>query len=295
VCVLVLLLIAAADVTAQELEPRSYSPAPVGTTFVLANLGRSAGAILFDPSADVDNVRADLWVASWGAGRTFGLGGRQARLLAVFPLALGEISGEIGGGPQKQHVAGLIDPRFRFSIGLRGAPALTVEEFATAPQRTAIGAGVTVIAPLGQYREGELVNLGYNRWAFKPEVGVSRPLGQWTIDGHVGVWFYSPNNAHFPGNARKEQDPLVSYQGHLSYSFHNRVWMAFDSTWFEGGQTRVTGGASPDLQRNLRVGGVLSVPIGKRQSLKFVYSTGAITSRGADFDSFNVTWQRVTF
>jgi hypothetical protein len=36
--------------TAQELEPRAYSPSPVGTTFLLGGFGRSEGGILFDPS-----------------------------------------------------------------------------------------------------------------------------------------------------------------------------------------------------------------------------------------------------
>jgi hypothetical protein len=32
-----------------------------------------------------------------------------------------------------------------------------------------------------------------------------------------------------------------------------------------------------------------------RQSLEFVSSTGATTRRGPDFNTFNVTWQLVTF
>jgi len=33
----------------------------------------------------------------------------------------------------------------------------------------------------------------------------------------------------------------------------------------------------------------------QRQSIKFVYSTGATTRRGSDFNTLNVTWQLVTF
>jgi hypothetical protein len=80
-------LLSAGLAHAQELEPRAYTPSPIGTTFVLSGFGRSEGGILFDPSLDIANVEADLWIATPGFGYTFGLAGRQARLLAVFPIA----------------------------------------------------------------------------------------------------------------------------------------------------------------------------------------------------------------
>ncbi len=57
---------------------------------------------------------------------------------------------------------------------------------------------LTVVPPLGQYRAGQLVNLGFHRWAFRPEVGVSRPFGRWTIEGYTGVWLFTTNDAYFP-------------------------------------------------------------------------------------------------
>src|SRR5262245_42461817 len=86
----------------QELEPRAYSPSPVGVTFVLAGFGRSEGGILFDPALDVDNVHADLWIATVGVGHTFSLAGRQARILAVAPVAWGSIAGDVAAERQRQ-------------------------------------------------------------------------------------------------------------------------------------------------------------------------------------------------
>ena len=107
-----LVFLAPSHARAQELEPRAYSPAPVGTTFVIGGIGRSQGAILLDPSLDVDHVEGDLWIATIGAGRVFSIAGRQARVLAVFPLAWGAITGDVGRQPQRQNLAGLVDPRF---------------------------------------------------------------------------------------------------------------------------------------------------------------------------------------
>jgi hypothetical protein len=60
--VMVLLLIGAAR--AQDLEPRAYSPSPVGTTFAGFSFGRSSGDISFDPTVPITNAQATLYSTS---------------------------------------------------------------------------------------------------------------------------------------------------------------------------------------------------------------------------------------
>ncbi len=295
VALVLVLLRFAVSAEAQELEPRAFSPSPVGTTFVLGGVGRSEGGVLFDPALDIDNVQADLWIATLGAGHTFRLRGRQARILGVFPTAWGSVAGDVHAQAQRQDLAGLVDPRFKLSVGLIGAPALTPAQFADAPRRTAVGAGVTVVPPWGQYSSRQLVNLGYNRWAVKPEIGLSHPVGRWTLDGSAGVWLFSTNRSYYPARAIKRQDAVVAIQGHASYSLPRRSWLAVNATWFAGGETRVDGVPNPDLQRNTRIGATLSIPIVNLHSIKLSYSTGATTRRGSDFNTFNATWQLVIF
>jgi hypothetical protein len=279
---------------AQELEARSYSLSPVGTTFVIGGFGRSQGPIVLDPSLDVDNVQGDLWITTLGIGRVFGLAGRQARMLAVVPIASGDVAGQVHGASERQPLNGAVDPRFKISVGLHGAPALTVSEFGRAPRGTLlIGASLTVAPPWGQYEPAQLVNLGYNRWAFKPELGVSRQIDRWTIEGIAGIWLFTDNHEYFPGAARRRQEPVASWQGHVSYALPHRTWIAFDGTWFGGGQTRVDETVTPDRQRNSRLGATFSVPLPAQQSLKFVYGQAAATSRGSGFTTLNVTWQLV--
>jgi hypothetical protein len=280
---------------AQELEPRSYSPSPVGTTFVLGSFGKSEGGVLFDPSLDIDNVQADLWISTIGGGHTFALAGRQTRVLAVVPIAWGAVAGNVRNQVERQDLAGAVDPRLRVSVGLVGTPAQTVAEFARAPSRTAIGASVTVVPPWGQYTSRQLVNLGYNRWAVKPEIGLFHPIGRWTMEGAAGVWLITANDSYYPGHVRKRQEPIVTLQGHISYALSRRSWLAINGTWFAGGETRVDRALNPDQQRNTRVGVTLTIPTVDQQSVKFVYSTGTTTRRGSDFNTFNVTWQLVMF
>jgi hypothetical protein len=285
----------AVGASAQELEPRAFSPSPVGTTFVLGGFGRSEGGVLFDPALDIDNVQADLWIATVGAGRTFGLGGRQAKILGVLPVAWGSVAGNVHAQAQRQDLAGFVDPRFKLSVGLIGAPALTLAQFARTPRRTAVGAGVSVVPPWGQYRAQQLINLGYNRWAVKPEIGLSHPVGRWTFDGSAGVWLFSTNHSYYPARAVKRQDAVLAIQGHATYLLSRRSWLGVNATWFAGGETRVDGVSNPDLQRNTRIGATLSIPIVGQQSIKFAYSTGTTTRRGSDFNTFNATWQLVMF
>jgi hypothetical protein len=204
------------------------------------------------------------------------------------PIASGAVAGEVQGVAQRQPLTGLADPRFKFSIGLHGAPALTLSEFARAPRRgLVVGAGLTVAAPWGQYKPTQLVNLGYNRWGFKPEIAASRQVGRWTSDGILGVWLFTENRSYYPGSAVRRQDPVATWQGHVSYALAHRSWIAFDGTWFAGGQTRVDPSLNPDEQRNSRLGATLSVPLSSRQSLSS--STARARQRGAGRRSIHST------
>ena len=78
-------------------------------------------------------------------------------------------------------MSGLGDPRFRFSINLFGAPALSAKEFANYQQDLIVGASLQVSAPLGQYDDSKLLNLGNNRWSFRTGTGFFQGVG--TVDG----------------------------------------------------------------------------------------------------------------
>jgi len=298
-CALSLLVAAAVaceDVAAaQELEPRSFSRSPIGTHFVFATLGESTGGFVLDPSEPIGDVEAELRFTAVGGGHVFSLAGRQARVLAILPYARGEISGELGGARQTAPLDGWSDPRVKVSVGLAGAPALSRDEFANAPRGTIVAAHLTIMPPLGEYDSTSLVNLGYHRWALKPEIGMSRAFGPWTLDGSVGAWLYTDNERYFPGAVTREQDPVGTLQSHVSYAFRRGSWVAFDSTWFSGGRTDVGDAPKADRQRNRRVGVSFAVPVTGKQSLRVAYSTGSSTRRGSDFDTFNVTWQVAGF
>jgi Putative MetA-pathway of phenol degradation len=281
--------------SAQELEPRAYVPSPTGVTFLLAGYGRQTGSVLFDPSLPFEDVEATLDSVTAGVGHTFGIFGRQALFVAAFPVVWADVSGEVGDAARRVTRTGLADPRFKLSVNLHGSPALRPAAFmkAAGRRRNILAASLTVVPPLGQYSRELLINLGGNRWAFKPELGFSRPVGRVSLDAYAGVWFFTTNESFYPGSLVRRQSPLVSLQAHASYNLTPRAWAAVDVTWYSGGRTTIEGVGKADLLRNSRVGGTLSLPIGRRQSLKFGYSTGATTRVGGDFNTFAVGWQIV--
>jgi hypothetical protein len=235
-----------------------------------------------------------VWLITAGIGRVFSLAGHQARVFALIPIAFGSVSADVQQHSFSQTVRGLVDPRFKITIGLIGAPAT---KSVTAPTQRAliVGTSFTLSAPLGQYDRTQPVTLGRHHWGFKPEIGISDVVGRWTLEAQTGVWLFTTNDQYYPGYAHRSQDPIVSTQANVSYALTRRSWLAIGGTMFSGGQTRVDGVPDPNLERNSRIGATFSVQIAAKQALQFVYGTGVTTRRGWDDSSFNVTWQFLTF
>jgi len=153
-----------------------------------------------------------------------------------------------------------------------------------------VGASLQVGAPLGQYDPSRLVNLGNNRWSFKPELGLSKALGAWTLEGKLAATLFTDNNDFF-GGGHRSQDPVYSGQGNLIYSFANGVWASFDATYYAGGRTTLNGVRGDDLQQNWRLGGTLAFPVDARNSVKLHASSGVSARTGNNFDAIGIAWQ----
>ena len=279
---------------AQELEPRAYSPNPVGANFAVSGYGYTSGGVLFDPSLPFSDVEARLNNAVLGYGRTFGLFGRGATALLAVPYVWGDISGNVGEDRQAISRSGLADTRIKLSMNLFGNPALSLAEFVARKPGTTLGASLTIAAPTGEYDSTKLINIGSNRWAFKPEVGVSHPIGRWFLEASAGVWLFTAND-DFLGGSKREQAPITAVQLHASYTFRPRLWLAADATYYEGGSTKVNGVDRSDLQANSRVGLTLALPMGKQQAIKLTWSEGATTRVGGDFTTYGIAWQYTWF
>jgi hypothetical protein len=288
----VLCLALASPGWAQDLDPRAYVHVPVDGTFLMWGFGVSEGGIVTDPTLPVTDIQASVLTPSVGAGRSFGLLDRTAQVFAVMPFSWADVSGNVLGDERAAQRSGLSDMRLRVSWLVRGAPAFTVAELAKAPRRTILGVSLNVAAPTGQYDPEKLINLGTNRWAFRPELAVSQPIGQrWLFDAYAGLWLFTANNEYYPGTQAKTQAPMGSFQAHVSYNFQRLLWAALDLTYYVGGRTTVEGVRADDMQSNARGGFTVALPVGQRHSIKIAVSRGAIVRAGADFNSYSFAWQ----
>lgn len=276
--------------SAQEMEPRAYSAVPIGTNFIVVNYARSTGGFSFDPSLPITNVEAKINTYAIGYSHSFGLAGHTASVAVSVPYANANVTGNVEGAPQQAYRSGLGDAAFRFSMNLLGDPSLTPEAFARSTPSTILGTSLTVIVPTGQYVPSRVINIGANRWSFKPEFGLSQPIGNWFVEGTAGVWLFTDNSDFFGGRQRS-QDPIPVFQWHGGYNWRPGLWIAADVTYFLGGRTSVNGVPDQDVQRSVRYGVTLSVPLATQWSAKLAWSRGLITRVGGDFQTVTLALQ----
>ena len=292
--VLLLLAAGAAALPAQQLEPRAYSPSPIGTNFFGVGYSYMHGGVSMDPSVPIENVNAGINAVVPYYGRAFGLLGRLASVSVGVPYAWGTVTGDVMEVSQSARRSGFGDPQLRFAVNLIGGPALTPQQFRTRTPETTLGFSLTVTCPFGEYFPSKLINIGTNRWALKPELGLSHPSGKWTFEAYAGVWFFTENSDFFGGQVRT-QKPLASYQAHVIYNFNPRMWAAFDLTYYRGGQTTRDGQLKDDRQDNSRGGFTFALPLTPHQSLKFAWANGVTARIGSKFQTIGVGWQYVWF
>jgi hypothetical protein len=290
VVVSALALGAASAAQAQDMEPRSYSNAPVGLNFLVAGYAYTGGGLAFDGALPITDPRLNMSSAVLAYGRVLEVWGQSAKLNALVPFS--SLTGTVNyaGQPVQRDVTGLADPAVKLSVNLYGAPALSLKEFAAFEQDLIVGASLRVTAPLGNYDNTRLVNLGSNRWSFKPEIGVSKALGRWTVEAVAAVTLYTDNDDFFNGSTRS-QDPLYSIAGHVVYSARSGIWGSLDLTYFAGGRTTINGTLNNDLQQNWRLGGTLVFPVDRFNSIKVYASSGVAARTGNDFDLIGLAWQ----
>ena len=278
------------DALAQDIEPRSFSNAPVGVNFAIGGYAYTRGGLAFDSASQLSNPRLSTSSAVAGYARVLDLWGMSGKFDAIVPYTWLSGTADFRGAEVERTVNGFMDPRFRLSVNFYGAPALSLPEFRNYQQDVIVGASLQVSVPVGQYDETRIVNLGTNRWFFKPELGVSKALGPWTLEGTVAATIYTDNKDFYNGNTRS-QKPIYSSQAHAIYGFDNGVWVSLDATYFTGGRTTLNGVQGDDLQKNWRLGTTLALPVDARNSIKFFASSGVSARTGNNFDLFGVAWQ----
>ena len=287
-----LFLLFTLKISAQDLDPRAYARVPIDMTLIVTGFNYTYGDVVLDPTLPIKDLEAKVESPMIGFVRTFSLFGLTSQAFVMLSYSWAQASGNVLSEDSSITRSGFGDTRFRVSTLLLGAPAATIEEFAKYSSQTVLGVSLTVTAPTGQFFSNKLINLGTNRWSFKPEIGLSyKVTEQWLFDLYTGIWFFTNNDTFYPGTSVRSQNPLVSLQTHISYNFNPLMWAALDFTYYTGGQSSVNDVYQDDRQNNTRIGATFNLPLSRLSSIKLAYSTGAIIRIGANFSTISIAWQ----
>ena len=146
----------AAPAPAQDIEPRRWTPLPVGLNVISAGLSYDQGNIAFDPALQIEDATIEVKSAVVSYLHAFDLFGKSARVHVVLPYLDARWEGMLNGLAASTERSGFGDPRVRLSVNFLGAPALSGKEYQAwrASQRVSTVAGVALAVrlPLGEYK-----------------------------------------------------------------------------------------------------------------------------------------------
>jgi hypothetical protein len=283
---------------AQELEPRRWSHLPTGKNFAGGGYVYTEANILFDPVLRIENVEMEMHTWALKYIRTFELFQKSARVDVTQGYQEGRWTGLVDGVPSSIKRNGLSDSVLRFAINLYGAPPLEGKEFsayrAKVDVETIVGTALVVQLPTGDYMDDKLINLGTNRFTFRPQFGVVHNRGKWSMELTGAVWLYTDNDDFFNGN-KFEQDPYYTIQTHLIYTFRPGFWTAASAGYGYGGESTVSGVEKNDRRETLAWALSFGFPITRQLGVKVIYlATRSQKSIGQDTDSiggaFSILW-----
>jgi len=294
-----ILWVAALRAGGQDLTPRAYVITPVRTNAVTVSDVFNDGELLFDGTVPITGATGRLNMPILSLYHSFSFLGRSANASFSLPYGHGTFKGTIQEAEKVAPRSGLLDTVFRVSVNLKGARAMTLKEARQWRQTTLLGASLKIVAPTGQYDPTKLINLGGNRWAFKPEIGYSGRFGRnWVVDGYASVWLFTRNdeffsrNEYFAGTRDQTQDPIWAFETHLSYDVRPRLWISLDGNFWYGGRTSLAGVENPaTLQKSSRLGVTASFPLTRHQSIKVGYADGAYVRFGGNYKIASLAWQ----
>ena len=242
-----LIVLTAEAATAQTLEPRMFSNAPVGMNFAGLTSLYSWGNVLVDPSLPVEDVEADINSLAAAYVRVLQFLGQSSKLVLVAPFVNAEARGLVEGKPASASWTGFADPLVKFSFNFVGAPAMTLQEMLSYRQKMIIGGALSVKPPLGLYDDTRRINLGANRWTLEAQFGFSRRVRRLILEA-TGSFIYFTDNTRYQGSSALSQDPVWALQAHVVWDMKKPgMWLAFDYIWAWGGQTTLDGILRADL------------------------------------------------
>src|SRR4029077_9347332 len=149
---------------AQTLAPRAYVITPKSANAVTFSWSWLDGSLNFNGAIPVTGATGTYSVPVVSYYHSFGFFGRSANVTAILPYGVGTFQGQVLGTQRHVYRSGLLDLTLRFSVNLKGGPAMAMPQFVKWRQKTLLGVSLTVVAPPGKYEATHLITWSINRW-----------------------------------------------------------------------------------------------------------------------------------
>jgi hypothetical protein len=286
--ILAAIVIPAHGALAQGDGPRVYPLAPVRLTVASGTYMRMSSNFNFQQDVLIAGADITSHVGALSALHNFGLAGRFAQVQAVAIFGDVDGAGSIQQGDQSpfvlnQSASGFGDPYVQFRLGLAGAPALQLAEFAKHAPGFQLYGLIGANIPVGAYDGTRPLNIGTNRWAIRvgapmvlPLLNPARPL---IIEIVPSVYFYTANDDPFRADTRT-QDPRLVLETHASYNLTKKFWIGGDFRYQWGGETSSDG--VPDDNKTSHGGANIDVGYQVNRALSLFAGYGGVVVASDD-------------
>ena len=262
--------------------PRAYQLVPAGAQILSFGYIGQDGNSSFDPTTTIQGLKGEVDVGYFQYARTFEIAGQQSSAFVVVPY--GDVTGtlELGRfpilpGSISGNSSGVGDIILGATIGLIGAPNLSLQDYVTFKPEFASGILVKLTLPTGEYDSDKLFNLGTNRSSLQVAGLFSQSFGTSFLDPRLttievipAVTLYGDNSDPFRAD-NLSQDPLFTLEAHVSRNLSRAVWMSADMLMMNGGETETDGVSDDNSKYSLGLGATISVALSKASSIKATY------------------------
>jgi Putative MetA-pathway of phenol degradation len=275
---------------AQFTDPRTYTLSPVGMNELELDYAYAQTNASLDTPVVVAGAHVELDEGIVSYTHRFGVLGHLAWVEATVPFA--SLRGSIAGTDISGSTSGAGDSSLELAVLLKGGQALSAAEFAKYQPATTLGVSLTVTAPTGRYDADRLLNLGSNRWSFKPEFALSQPFGpeqRWELDAYINAYFFT-GNTEYRGVEILRQEPLPGIEGHISYSLTSSLWASLDLRYSYRGDTVVDGLDQNNAQENLTIGAEANWSPNSRNSLELVFAKAIVHSNSPAYSGVELKY-----
>lgn len=265
---------------------RSYLNAPQGNLLMYSYAGTrsNTGGV---ENLPIPKTETRLQTQSLIYSRIIDVGGRTGGLGVVLPIS-DLLSYDTQADVVTAQESGIGDPSFTFEMNLFGAPALQREQFSDWTPGDYCGLHFVFGVPWGEYDPNSAVNLGANRFTFRPLLNYSLTPdeGNTWLDFYGSVFWFSDNEEYL-GSSVLSQRPLANLELHYSSMVYDRLWAGVGLVGAFGGEVSVNDVVVTPEQQTGRLALSAGTPMFKGATAIFGYNhTFARSARAAEADTY---------